>query len=116
MFTKTHTRIALAAAATVFSLVAHAANTIQFDPFGSGGTSANFQVDSIDWLPGNALAIGALSTPALGTAAFSAAGLTAQVGQRSGENYFRTVAQGEVDRVPRCCNGQRRNRVGRLRP
>ena len=96
MFTKTHTRIALAAAATVFSLAAHAANSIQFDPFGTSGTSAKYEVDSLDWLPNNALAIGALSTPALGSAAFTALGLTAQPGQRVGESYFRTVSQGKL--------------------
>ena len=110
MFTKTHTRIALAAAATVFSLVAHAANTIQFDPFGSSGTSAfippgGFQVDSIDWLPDNALSIGALSTPAFGSTAFTSLGLVPQVGQKIGENYFKTVAQGKLGSFHDVTNG-----------
>ncbi len=101
MFTKTRTRIGLTAAAAIFSLAAHASNTVAFDPFGSAGTNGNlpvggFQIDSLDWLPGNALAIGALSTPAYGSAAFTALGLAPVAGQLLGENYFKTVAQGKL--------------------
>ena len=46
------------------SAVAQAASTILFDPTGAGG--AGIAVDSFDWLPGNALAIGAFSTPPVG--------------------------------------------------
>lgn len=91
MFTKTHTRIGLAAVAAIFSLGAHAAN-VAFDPFGNSGANPaqTFQVNSLDWLPDNALAIAALSTPAY------AGGPGGVAGQKVGESYIRTVAQGTL--------------------
>lgn len=100
MLIKTPTRIALAAAGLVCSMLAQAGSTVQFDPFGSSGTTAGLigglAMDSMDWLPDNALAIGALSTPAKGTAAFTALGLTSVGDQKAGETYFQTVAQGKL--------------------
>ena len=58
-------RLATAAAALVAlgaAPLAHSAATIQFDPDGGGPLGA-IAVDVFDWLPGNTIAIGVISTP-----------------------------------------------------
>lgn len=75
-------------------LVASAANAagVKFDPTGGAGTNLSniYTAETLEWLPDNALAIGALSTlPA-------ALGGPTAAGQLGGESYFRTVAQGRM--------------------
>ena len=82
---------ALAAALVVVS-GAHAAG-VMFDPTGAGGAggaSTVYKIDRLDWVPDNALAIGALSTLP------KAFGGPTAAGQLGSENYFRTVAQGRL--------------------
>jgi len=73
-----------AAAAAAFVSVGASASSINFDPTGGGGAVVSTPIDSLDWLPDNALSIGALSSTA--TAA----------GQLAGERYFQTVSQGKL--------------------
>ena len=84
-------RASALAAAMVVASVSNAAG-VQFDPTGgSGATATNvYTVNTLDWLPDNALAIGALSTLPAGL------GGPTVGGQLANENYFRTVAQGRL--------------------
>ena len=84
-------RASALAAAMVVASVSNAAG-VQFDPTGgSGATATNvYTVNTLDWLPDNALAIGALSTLPAGLGGPTAGG------QLANENYFRTVAQGRL--------------------
>lgn len=89
-----HSFIVRASALAAAMVVASASNAagVLFDPTGgSGGVATNvYTVATLDWLPDNALAIGALSTLPAGL------GGPVVAGQLANENYFRTVAQGRL--------------------
>lgn len=78
-------------AAAIMAMGLSSAQAVMMDLNGGtpGGPVVN--VTGLDWLPGNALSIGALSTPPL---AVPGGGVGDQA---VGERYFRTVAQGELN-------------------
>lgn len=84
-------RASALAAAMVVASASNAAG-VMFDPTGGGGAVATnvYTLNTVDWLPDNALALGALSTLPKGLGGPTAAG------QLANENYFRTVAQGRL--------------------
>lgn len=84
-------RASALAAAMVVASASNAAGVL-FDPTGGSGAVATnvYTVNQLEWLPDNALAIGALSTLPKGFGGPTAAG------QMVNENYFRTVAQGRL--------------------
>ena len=91
---KKMTSIYLSAAATAIALVAVPAQAVVIDFNGTGGaTMSTFDVTKLNWLPDNVLAVGALSTPRLTVVGGGASG------QRVGESYFQTVAQGKLGTV-----------------
>ena len=87
---KKMTSIYLSAMAAAIALISTPVHAVVIDTTGGHGGGAVYDVQSLDWAQDNALAIGALSTPAL------TAGGTGAPGQLVGESYFRTVAQGAL--------------------
>lgn len=86
-------RTLLSTAVTVaLGLSAGHANAVMMDLLGGSGASSQVHnVQSLDWAPDNALAIGALSTPP-----YSGVGAPPVAGQKAGESYIKNVAQGRL--------------------
>lgn len=78
------------AAALALALSAGQASAVMMDLTGAAGAGGSTDVVTLDWLPGNALAIGSLSTRT------KADGGPTAAGQADNEQYIRNVAQGRL--------------------